>query len=257
MTDITGKRGDGDIAAGARRHTNESLMSEIFKIIETMPDFERAKEILDYMSPESFNVETLTDYEFDLLAVPSFGGSEGIYVDCYLSGVYREGDTQPRKLSAGTLKTLGTSLEDMKIMGELCGIITHTARDYIARNIMLFTPGKEIEAMRIAAERAKEAAGSAAALAKQKIGPDAIVTGAQPGRSYTGKIIGIAGSGPDTIAIQRISDSQAVLHRIKEIPEGTNITAGDGLSITKGKDGRYAVSPRDNGLGGDAADISY
>jgi hypothetical protein len=247
MTDITGKHGDGDIAAGVKRHTNGSLMMEIFKIIETMPDFERAKEILDYMSPESFNVETLTDYEFDLLAFPSFGGSEGIYVDCYLSGVYREDDTQPRKLSAGTLKTLGTSLEDMKIMGELCGIITHTARDYINRNIMLFTPDKELEAMRKAAEKAKEAADSAIAVAKQKIGPDVIVTGAQPGRSYTGKIIGITGSPPDTIAIQRISDSQAILHRVKAIPEEINITVGENLSITKEKNGRYAISPRDSG----------
>jgi hypothetical protein len=126
-----------------QHHTNKTLMQEIFKIMEGMPDFERAKGILDYMIPSSFGEEKLTNYEFDVIATPNFGGSEGIYIDCYISGAYKE-DNKDRMLKAGTLKTLGTSLEDMKIMGELCGIIEYAARDYIGKNLRLFQPNIEI-----------------------------------------------------------------------------------------------------------------
>jgi hypothetical protein len=137
-----------------RPHTNETLMREVFKIMESMPDFEKAKGILDYMIPESFKVEELTDCDFDVIAIPNFGGSEGIYVDCYIEGVYKDKGENGR-LKAATLKTLGTSLEDMKTMGELCGIIEYVSRDYVNKNYRLFQPNIEIDDER-SAEQPKE-----------------------------------------------------------------------------------------------------
>jgi hypothetical protein len=395
-------------------------MREVFKIMEGMPDFEKAKGILDYMLPESFNVKKLTDCDFDVIAIPSFGGSEGIYIDCCIEGVYDETGKNGR-LKAATLKTLGTSLEDMKTMGELCGIIEYVSRDYVNKNYRLFQPSIEAEnersderpekelpseretaaehwkkligerrsaiedaiwntsslaqgglpgtysaSVRIGgqtltvysvtrteaerdvkdskfemssskagriidewtekfletvghekelpqeknpsgemyleaqkekseAQRASEILSGAAAIprgldsnlpnadldaaqeavmssidkantetkdlrnsavekeasasksakavviAKEKLGQGTIVTNAQAGRTYSGKIIGIAGSHPDTIAIQRISGNQAVLHKIKDIAAESNISVGAELSITKGRDGKTTV----------------
>jgi hypothetical protein len=407
-----------------QHHTNETLMREVFTIMEGMPDFERAKEILDYMNPESYHVEKLTDCDFDVMAIPNFGGSEGIYVDCYIEGVYNETGKNGR-LKAATLKTLETSLEGMKTMGELCGIIEYVSRDYVNKNYRLFQPNIEAENERSAetekaqekispgsetavdhwkkligerrpeiedaiwkasslaqeglpgtysaavrvggktltvysvtrsederdvrdakfemssskagkiiddwtekyletvgreaeqpkeknrsgemyleaqkekseAQRASEIMSGAAAIprgldsnlpnadldatqeavmssidkanteikglrnsaaeteasasknagakavtiAKEKLGQGAIVTNAQPGRTYSGKIIGVTGNHPDTIAIQRISGNQAVLHRIKDIAAESNISVGAELSITKGRDGKTMV----------------
>jgi antirestriction protein ArdC len=86
---------------------------------------------------------------------------------------------------------------------------------------------------------------NAAALAKGKMGQGVIVTHAQAGRSYSGKVIGIVGAHPDTMAIQRISGNQAVLHRIKGIAAESNITVGADLSITKGRDGKTTVKTRE------------
>jgi hypothetical protein len=88
----------------------------------------------------------------------------------------------------------------------------------------------------------------ATTLAKDKMGKGAIVTNAQAGRTYSGKIIGVAGvakNHPDTIAIQRISGNQAVLHRIKDIASESNIAVGADLTLAKGKDGKTSVKTRE------------
>jgi hypothetical protein len=87
----------------------------------------------------------------------------------------------------------------------------------------------------------KNSSAKAVAIAKEKLGQGAIVTSAQAGRTYSGKIIGVTGSHPDTIAIQRISGNQAVLHKIKDIAAESNISVGAEMSITKGRDGKTTV----------------
>jgi hypothetical protein len=91
------------------------------------------------------------------------------------------------------------------------------------------------------ASASKSASARATAIAKEKLGQGAIVTNAQSGRTYSGKIIGVTGNHPDTIAIQRISGNQAVLHKIKDIAAESNISVGAELSITKGRDGKTTV----------------
>lgn len=46
-------------------------------------------------------------------------------------------------LHCGTFKTLGTSLEYMRIMGELAGSLIFFAKEYIYKNIEKYTPQKE------------------------------------------------------------------------------------------------------------------
>jgi antirestriction protein ArdC len=107
----------------------------------------------------------------------------------------------------------------------------------------------EVKEMRNAAAVKESGARSlitdATAMAKEKMGKDAIVTGAKPGRSYSGKVIGIAGAHPDMIAIQRISGNQAVLHRIKEKSAEANMSIDADVTITRGRGGKTEVKARE------------
>jgi hypothetical protein len=107
----------------------------------------------------------------------------------------------------------------------------------------------EVAEMRSSAVSKEDAASrntaEATASARGKMGPGVIVTAAQKGRTYTGKIIGMTGSGPDTLAIQRISGNQAVLHKIKDIASESSIAVGADVSITKGRDGKISVKTRE------------
>jgi antirestriction protein ArdC len=80
-------------------------------------------------------------------------------------------------------------------------------------------------------------------VAKQHLGESAIVTNAQPGRTYTGKVIGILGglTSPDRTAIQAISDNHAILHDIKDISAKSNIKIGEDISLAADEQGYSAV----------------
>jgi hypothetical protein len=125
-----------------RRHTNKSLMEAVFEIAESMPEFARAADILDYKLIEERDVVDVTNYGYEFRAVANFGTNEGIYIDCFLDGRFCDNPNKT-KISMGTLKTLGTSLEHMRSMGELAGILTWVERDFVNRNINQFTPEGE------------------------------------------------------------------------------------------------------------------
>lgn len=130
------------------RDTGGDLFSTVVRMARAAGDFDKADAILDYIlpredEPEIYEGVKLTAYEFDFLATPNFGGSEGIYVDCYLRGKF---DKSGRfSLHVGTLKTLDTSLEACKIMGELCGVLMHYANQYVNRNLHRYTPDKVLK----------------------------------------------------------------------------------------------------------------
>ena len=88
---------------------------------------------------------TLSDYEFDFDALVQFGANEGIYIDCSIRGHFDENEPSDKKqiLHCGSFKTLGTSLEDMRIMGELAGSLVYFAREYVNKNLDKYTPRKE------------------------------------------------------------------------------------------------------------------
>ena len=86
----------------------------------------------------------LTAYEFSFDASVNYGGSEGIYIDCYLTGKFDESGRFV--LPIGTIKTLKRDLEAAKIMGELCGVLTYYASQYVNQNLLRYTPEKELKA---------------------------------------------------------------------------------------------------------------
>jgi hypothetical protein len=85
-------------------------------------------------------------------------------------------------------------------------------------------------------------------VAKKELGDSAIVTSAQLGRTYSGKIIGTLGgltAGPDMSAIQAISDNHAVLHDIKGISDRSNLKVGEEAVLSVDEQGYSAVQGRD------------
>ena len=128
-----------------KRDTNTELMNNVLQLAKENGHYKRAEAIMDYFLPESYEVCKLTDCEFDFKAVVNFGGSEGIYIDCYIEGRFDE--KKPvgscSRLSCGTFKTLGEDLESMQIMGELAGTLIFYAREYVNRNLKRFCPAKQ------------------------------------------------------------------------------------------------------------------
>jgi antirestriction protein ArdC len=86
-------------------------------------------------------------------------------------------------------------------------------------------------------------------VAKERLGSGAIVTSAQPGHTYSGKIIGILGglTSPDRSAIQAISDNHAVLHDIRDIfavSAAANLKIGEEASLTVDEQGYSSVQAK-------------
>lgn len=125
------------------RDTGGSLFCAVLELAKKNGDFEKAQTILDYVLPsenEAHSSESveLAAYEFDFVPIVNFGGSEGIYLDCYLKGKFDESGRS--SLHIATLKTLEEGLEAAKIMAELGGALMYHASQYVNENIHRFTP---------------------------------------------------------------------------------------------------------------------
>ena len=125
------------------RDTGGSLFSAVLDLAKKNGDYGKAQVILDYVLPseqESHSSEMveLTSYQFDFVPIVNFGGSEGIYLDCYLKGKFDESDRS--SLHIATLKTLEEGLEAAKVMAELGGALMYHANRYVNENIHRFTP---------------------------------------------------------------------------------------------------------------------
>lgn len=130
---------------GIKRDTNEDLMNNVFELVKKNHCYDRAEKIIDYFLPETFTVMKLSDCEFDFDANVQFGINEGIYIDCSIRGHFDENEPSDKTqiIHCGTFKTLGTSLEDMRIMGELAGSLVYFAKEYVNENLDKYTPQKE------------------------------------------------------------------------------------------------------------------
>lgn len=128
-----------------KRDTNADLMNNVLELVKKCHCYDKAKKIMDYYCAESFNVMELTDCEFDFEANVQFGTNEGIYIDCSIRGHFNENEPsdKPKDLRCGTFKTLGTTLNDMQIMGELAGSLVYFAREYVNNNLDRYMPEKE------------------------------------------------------------------------------------------------------------------
>ena len=133
-----------------RRDRKSTLLEAILERARADGSISGIEPILDYYlpnpsEPNSPDRDTyLTDYEFDIVPAIMFGSSEGIYVDVYLEGKFDGSDC--RKTSLATFKTLDTSLDACRKMGELCGILMYHGSRYVNQNIHRYTPQKELEA---------------------------------------------------------------------------------------------------------------
>ena len=129
------------------RDTGGSLFCSAIRLARENGDLVKADAILDYILPCAHetgmkeNVE-LTAYEFNFESKLSYG-SEGIYMDCYLTGKFDESGRSV--LHVGTLKTLKRNLKAAKIMGEVSGTLMHYVSQYVNQNIRRYTPEKELE----------------------------------------------------------------------------------------------------------------
>lgn len=125
-----------------KRDTNADMMNATHALVVENGCYEKAGAIMDYFLPAHFDLQELTDYEFDFVAVVNFGGSEGIYIDCYISGEF-DNTGKSKRLSCGTYKTLSDDLEAMQIMGELAGSLTYYNNKYVNKELDRYTPDKE------------------------------------------------------------------------------------------------------------------
>lgn len=131
---------------GLQRDTNTILFDRVVGLTKVNGDFERASQILDYYLAERHTVRELKDCRFAFVAKVAWGGSEGVYIDCYLEGTFD--DSGDKRLHLGTLKTLDASLEGFRVMGELAGALTYHARQYVNRNLDRYLSEREQEKRR-------------------------------------------------------------------------------------------------------------
>ena len=143
-----------------KRDTTRDLFNAVLQLVKANGCYEKAEAIMDYYLPSSSesNIREdieLSNYRFDFNATAQFGGSEGIYIDCYLYGEFTEDERKiynPNTGTAekeirrhiGTFKTLNTDLDSMKVMGELCGSLVYFASAYVNKNIDRYTPTQQL-----------------------------------------------------------------------------------------------------------------
>lgn len=102
---------------------------------------------IDYWSERNFDVpDVLTNYEFDIEAVPQPGSNEGIYVNVYISGDWGQSDKSIRRKYLGCIKTLDTGLDAVIAMGAIAGALTWYAGRIADEIIQRISPENEIKA---------------------------------------------------------------------------------------------------------------
>lgn len=77
-------RDDPGLKIKVKRDTREMLMKGIHQMVVDNGQFQSAEAILDYFSPDTYDSpKEITCDDFDVVTEVQFGGSEGIYLDCY------------------------------------------------------------------------------------------------------------------------------------------------------------------------------
>ena len=128
-----------------QRMTGGELFDRIVNRARENGDLARFDGICEYVLPDDSHKGKLCSYEFDMLPIVNFGGSEGIYIDCGLRGKFDESGRSA--MSIGTIKTLSTDLDACKIMGELCGILMYHENQFVNEHLYLFDSAESIERM--------------------------------------------------------------------------------------------------------------
>ena len=125
------------------RDTPEILFNRTLDLIKRNGHYDHISPIIDYASGDSYSKRELTRYKFDFVAQVNKGGSEGIYIDCYLSGKFD--DSGDEKCKVATIKSLEEGVTGFRLMGELSGLLTYYATGYISQNIDRYSSFSELE----------------------------------------------------------------------------------------------------------------
>lgn len=116
------------------RDTPEMLFNNVLSLVKENNLYDNPNLILDYALPNTYDNHTkFTHYDFDFVPITKFGGSEGIYTDCYLQGKFD--DSGKTKCKIGTFKTLNTDLGSFLAMSQLGGAMSYYVGKYININI--------------------------------------------------------------------------------------------------------------------------
>ena len=129
----------------SQRMTGGQLFDAFMAQARENGDLARFDAIGDYELANDAERGKLCSYEFDMLPIVNFGGSEGIYIDCSLRGKFDESGR--KSLHIGTLKTLSTDLDACKTMGELCGALMYHDSKFVNENLYRFDSAESIERM--------------------------------------------------------------------------------------------------------------
>lgn len=147
---------DPSIKVSVARESRESLMKGIHQMVVDGGHYAKAEAILDYFLPETHDSpETITCDDFAFVTKVGFGGSKGIYLDCYAEGRIQT-DGEKGRWHLGTYKTLETSLEAMQTLGELGGALTYFADKYLWEYSDHFLSDQELRAKAIREKKKHE-----------------------------------------------------------------------------------------------------
>lgn len=138
------------------RETRETLMRGIHQMAVDNGHYTKAEDILDYFLPETLSSPAeVSCCDFTFVTKVGFGGSEGIYLDCYAEGRI-QADGEKRLWHLGTYKTLDTSLTALQILGELGGTLTYFADKYLWEHGDSFLSDQELKAKAIQEKQKKQ-----------------------------------------------------------------------------------------------------
>lgn len=109
--------------------TNTVMFDTVWSVIEKIDELKEVIDILDYHIAEKYAV-TYVMNDMEVVALVNTGGSEGIYIDVYLTHHERVGE----KIKLGTIKTLREDLEAYMLMGKLAGALTIVSENFLNYN---------------------------------------------------------------------------------------------------------------------------
>lgn len=111
-----------------------------------------------YSSPDTYDSpKEITCDDFDVVTEVQFGGSEGIYLDCYAEGRIQP-ECEKKRWHLGTYKTLETSLSAMQTLGALGGALTYFASEYLWENGERFLSNRDLRIRALQKRQKKEEA---------------------------------------------------------------------------------------------------
>lgn len=113
------------------------LTNEAIRRTKEDPDYKKIEEILEHTFITE-NDHILRLCHFDMEGTPVFGGNEGIYLSIYLVGHIDSDNGPSQRIHCATFKTLDTSIDAMKQMGVLAGMMSYYIDEVANENISRF-----------------------------------------------------------------------------------------------------------------------